>query len=229
MVLRPVSLALLALVSASAAAAAQRDFPATGFDRVSASGSEDITITTGKAASVVATGPQERLDRLRIRVENGTLKIDHKPGGSWSWGRDDQVRIAITMPVLHGVHASGSGNMTADKGSGPAFEGSLSGSGDLKIARIDSPTVTLRTSGSGDIAAAGQCRDAKVSISGSGNMALPALACTNINIAISGSGDVEARATGAADIRISGSGDVVIAGDARCMSRTSGSGDVTCS
>ncbi|WP_426168973.1 head GIN domain-containing protein [Sandarakinorhabdus sp. DWP1-3-1] len=228
MVVRPLALALIALVSSSAVAAAQRAFPASGFDRVSASGSEDIVITTGKAASVVATGPQERLDRLRIRVENGKLMIDHKPGSSWSWGRNDQVRIAITMPALHGVHASGSGNLSADKGSGPAFEGSLSGSGDLSIARIDSPSVTLRTSGSGDIAAAGQCRDAKVSISGSGNMTLPNLACTNINIAISGSGDVAARATGAADIRISGSGDVVIAGGARCNSRTSGSGDVTC-
>jgi hypothetical protein len=226
-----VSLALLAatsLATAVLAAPAERRFPVTGFEKVSASGSENITITTGKAASVVATGPQERLDNLDIRVDGGTLKIDHKKSTNWSWGSGDQVQITITMPTLLGLHASGSGDIMADNGSGPAFEGSLSGSGDMKIGRITSPQVTLRTSGSGDIMAGGQCTNAKVATSGSGDMMLAGLACTNVDIAISGSGDVAAHATGAANIRISGSGDVKITGGARCTSRTSGSGDVTC-
>jgi hypothetical protein len=224
-----VLLATTGLAVATSAAAAERRFPVSGFEKVSASGSENITITTGKAASVVATGPQDRLDNLDIRVDGNTLRIDHKKNGSWNWGMNDQVQIAITMPALTGLHASGSGNIFADSGSGPAFEGSLSGSGDLQIGRIDSPQVTLRTSGSGDIMAAGQCKDAKVSISGSGDMALAGLACTNVDISISGSGDVAAHATGNANIRISGSGDVKITGGARCTSRTSGSGDVACS
>ena len=227
-----VSFALLAATSiatAALAAPAERRFPVTGFEKVSASGSENITITTGKAASVVATGPQERLDNLDIRVDGGTLKIDHKKSTNWSWGNKDQVHITITMPALTGLHASGSGDIMADNGSGPAFEGSLSGSGDMKIGRITSPQVTLRTSGSGDIMAGGQCTNAKVATSGSGDMMLAGLACTNVDIAISGSGDVAAHATGAANIRISGSGDVKITGGGRCTSRTSGSGDVTCS
>jgi hypothetical protein len=231
MTLRRVSLALLAtsaFATAALAAPAERRFPVTGFEKVWASGSEDITITTGKVASVVATGPQERLDNLNIQVDGNTLKIDHKKNSNWSWGTEDPVHITITMPALLGLHASGSGDIMADKGSGPAFDGSLSGSGDLKIGRIDSPEVTLRTSGSGDIMAAGQCTNAEVSISGSGDMALAGLACTNVDIAISGSGDVAAHATGNANIRISGSGDVKITGGARCTSRTSGSGDVTC-
>lgn len=225
----PIAIIATLLLGTTAASAAERQFPVQGFDKVLASGSETIRITTGKAASVVATGPQARLDRLNIRVEGTTLKIDHKSGMSSSWSRDDEVRIAITMPALKGLHASGSGDIVADSGSGPAFEASLSGSGNLDISRIDSAAVTLRTSGSGDIAAAGKCGDAKVSISGSGDMALAGLACTNIDVKISGSGDVAARATGNANINISGSGDVTITGGARCTSRTSGSGDVTCS
>jgi hypothetical protein len=226
-----VSLVLLAttsLAAAAMAAPAERRFPVTGFEKVSASGSENITITTGKAASVVATGPQERLDNLDIRVDGSTLRIDHKKNTNRSWSNSERVQIAITVPALLGVHASGSGDIMADNGSGPAFEGSLSGSGDLKIGRITSPQVTLRTSGSGDIMAAGQCTNAKVSTSGSGDIMLAGLACTNVDITISGSGDVAAHATGNADIRISGSGDVKITGGARCTSRTSGSGDVTC-
>ncbi len=222
-------LAATSLATGALAAPAERRFPVTGFEKVSASGSENITITTGKAASVVATGPQERLDNLDIRVDGSTLRIDHKKNSNWNWGSGDQVQITITMPALTGLHASGSGDILADSGSGPAFEGSLSGSGNLKIGRITSPQVTLRTSGSGDIMAAGQCTNAKVSISGSGDMMLAGLACTNVDIAISGSGDVAAHATGDANIRISGSGDVKITGGARCTSRTSGSGDVACS
>jgi Putative auto-transporter adhesin, head GIN domain len=221
-------LAATSLATAALAAPAERRFAVSGFEKVLASGSEDITITTGKTASVVATGPQERLDNLNIQVDGKTLKIDHKKNSNWSWGTDDKVQIVITMPALLGLHASGSGDIMADKGSGPAFEGTLSGSGNLKIDRIESPEVTLRTSGSGDIMAGGQCTNAKVSISGSGDMALGGLACTNVDIAISGSGDVIAHATGNANIRISGSGDVKITGGARCTSRTSGSGDVTC-
>ena len=235
MTLRHLSIALLATAATGAAAGAatpvQRSFPATAFDKVWASGSEGITIVTGKTASVVATGPPERLDRLDIGVEGTTLRIGHKSGGSWnmSWGDRDGVRITVTMPALRGVHASGSGDVTADSGSGPAFDASLSGSGDLKIARVNSPQVTLRTSGSGDIEAEGRCTNAKVSISGSGEMKLASLACTNVEISISGSGDVAALATGNANVRISGSGDVNITGGARCTSKTSGSGDVTCS
>lgn len=222
---------VLATFAASAAVAAPvtRSFPVSGFDRVLASGSETITITTGKAASVTATGDAARLDRLRIGVEGSTLKIDHKSTDGMGWQQGEQTRIVITMPALLSVHGSGSGDITADRGSGPAFDGSLSGSGDLMIARIESPVVTLHTSGSGDLTASGQCTTGKFSISGSGDMAVAGLACTDLAITISGSGDVAARASGNADVRISGSGDVTITGGARCTSRTSGSGDVTCS
>lgn len=217
-------------LTAAIAAPVTRSFPATGFDKVLASGSEDVTITTGKAASVVATGPKERLDKLDIRVEGTTLKIGRERGSySMSWRDDDSVRIAITMPALLGIHASGSGDITADRGSGAAFTGSSSGSGDLNIARIDSATPILRTSGSGNLTAAGQCTNGKFSTTGSGDLVLAGLGCTNVAVSTSGSGDVAVRATGAADIRITGSGDVTVTGGARCTSRTSGSGEPYCS
>ena len=222
-------LAATAIATAGHAATVTQNFPASGFDKVVASGSEDITITTGRAASVTATGDADRVARLRIGVDGTTLKIDHKSSSNWGVRNGDPVRIVITMPALFGVHGSGAGNITADRGTGPAFAASTSGSGDMAIGRIDSVNVALRTSGSGDITAAGQCTSAKVSTSGSGDIAMAGLACRDIAVSITGSGDVAARASGNADVRISGSGDVNIVGGARCTSRTSGSGDVTCS
>jgi hypothetical protein len=220
-------LSALLLASAAPVLAAERSFPVGPFQIVSASGAEDITIATGKAVSVVATGADRDLDRLDIRVEDNTLKIGHKKG-NWSNWSNDSVTIRVTMPALHGLRMSGSGNITADGGSGPAFAISSSGSGDARVDRIDSPAVRIATSGSGDVTASGKCTTLDIGVSGSSNITAGALQCTNAEVKISGSGDVKIHATGNADIRISGSGDVIVVGGARCQSRTSGSGDVTC-
>ncbi len=223
------ALSLLAMLAAgSAASAAERSFPASGFDRVSASGSEDITILTGRAASVVARGPADRLDRLDIRVEAGTLKIGHKRG-DWSWGRSEPVRITVTLPALHGVRLGGSGNVTADRGSGPAFEAKLSGSGDLSVAQIDAASVAIDLAGSGDLTASGRCRSASIALAGSGDLHLGGLACETATVSLAGSGDIAARVSGTAAVNIAGSGDVVITGGARCTTRKAGSGEVRCS
>lgn len=220
-------LSALLLTAATPALAAERSFPVTGFQMVAASGSEDITIATGKAVSVVATGADRDLDRLDIRVEDNTLKIGHKKG-NWNNWSNDSVRIRVTMPALHGLRMSGSGDITADSGAGPAFSISASGSGDARVDRINSPAVRIATSGSGDVIATGKCTTIDIGVSGSSNIEAGGLQCTTAEVKISGSGDVNLYATGTANIRISGSGDVVVAGGAKCQSRSSGSGDVTC-
>lgn len=219
----------LLLTAAAPAFAADKSFPVGAFTQVSASGSEDVTITTGKAVSVVATGPQDKLDKLEIKVEGDTLKIGHKKGNwGWNWSSGDEVKIRVTMPELHGVRTSGSGDIVADSGAGPAFVVSSAGSGNATISRVNSPSVSISTAGSGDVTIAGQCKTAKVSVSGSSNISAGGLKCVDADIGISGSGDVKLAATGTANVRISGSGDVVVTGGARCQSKVSGSGDVTC-
>lgn len=227
MVLRKTAVALLLAGTAATASAADRSFPVGGFQRVQATGSEDVTIVTGKAPSVVATGPSDRLDRLDIRVEGDTLKIGHKPGNWMSWGRED-IRIRVTVPAVKGIKLAGSGNVALDRGTGPEFSAELSGSGGLDIAQIDARSVLMDTSGSGNIAAAGKCVSAKVEISGSGDMSLVNLACQDVDVKISGSGNVAARASTTANVRISGSGDVKIVGGARCTTKSSGSGNIAC-
>lgn len=216
------------LASCTAANAAERSFPVSGFDRVAASGSQDVTIVTGRAASVVARGPADRLDRLDIRVEGGVLKIGHKRG-SWSWGRSEPVRIAVTLPALHGVSLSGSGNVTADHGTGPAFDAKLSGSGDLVVTQLDSASVAVNVSGSGDVTASGRCRTASIALAGSGDMHLGSLACETATVSLAGSGDIAAHVSGTANVNVAGSGDVVITGGARCTTRKAGSGEIRCS
>jgi hypothetical protein len=62
------------------AIAAELNFTVGGFDRISLSGSPDVTVVTGRTPSVRAIGEQKALDRLDIRVVDGTLQIGSKRG-----------------------------------------------------------------------------------------------------------------------------------------------------
>ncbi|MBC7520647.1 MAG: DUF2807 domain-containing protein, partial [Sandarakinorhabdus sp.] len=214
------SAGLAVLATACTASAAERSFPVTEFQRIAASGANDVVVTTGKAASVVATGPQDRLDRLDIRVEGDTLKIEQKTSMGMTWGKGNVV-IHVTTPALVGVALSGSGDFSADKGSGAAFSVSLSGSGDARVANLDTQAATFSIAGSGDISAAGRCTKAKISISGSGDADVAGLKCIDLDVAIAGSGGVLGYASRTASVRIAGSGDVRISGGAKCQSHKS--------
>lgn len=224
--IRTVALLLATVAVASPAAAAERRFDVSGFDKVTLGGSDDVVIRQGNAFAVVATGEADDLERLEILVEKGTLKIGRKKG-NWGWNSKD-VTVAVTMPALHGVAVSGSGDLTADKGAADAFDIRVAGSGSAAVAALDARTVNVSVSGSGDVTGAGRCGALNVRVAGSGDVALANLKCTNTAISIAGSGDVAAHATGQADIRIAGSGDVSITGGARCTKRVAGSGNVVC-
>jgi hypothetical protein len=220
------SLVLLATLLATAAQAAERRFPATGFDKVRVAGSADVQATTGQSHSVRATGSEGDLDRLDIRVENGTLIVTQKPG-SWSWGREG-VKVFVTAPALTAASLMGAGDMSVDRLRGDQVSLAVAGSGDLRVAAVDARTANLALSGSGDIVAAGRCRRASMALRGSGDIMARDLACETIDVALMGSGDVSARATGTASLALNGSGDISVTGGARCTTAKRGSGDISC-
>ncbi|WP_310474328.1 head GIN domain-containing protein, partial [Sandarakinorhabdus sp.] len=195
--------------------------------KVAVSGSDNVNIRTGNSFAVVATGEQDDLDRLEIKVEGGQLSIGRK-SGNWRWGGKNVV-VSVTMPALRGLALAGSSDVTADKGAADVFDAKLSGSGDMSVASLDAKTANISVSGSGNVTMAGRCGAQNISIAGSGDVDLSRLACVNSSIRIAGSGNVMARASGDASIRIAGSGDVVVTGGAKCVKKIAGSGDVRCS
>lgn len=211
--------------AASPALAAQRSFPIGAFESVILAGSPDVQIRTGLKPSVVATGVDAALDRLQIRVENGTLIIDTKPG--MSLGRNEAVDVIVTTGDLKSASITGSGDMDINKVAG-AFKGSITGSGDMDIASIDAPTLDVRLTGSGDIKLAGKCGAGDFRVTGSGDVDADGLTCRTINASVTGSGDITARATETAALRVSGSGDIAITGGAKCTQSSSGSGTTSC-
>jgi len=212
-------------------AIAQRDFPVAGaFDKIALSGSPDVVVTVGGAASVRAEGDSAMLDRLEIVNENGQLRIGLRDSsGHWfSWGSHRGLTIHVTMPALAAASVTGSGEMRIDRVQGPAFAGAVTGSGDMSIANLTADQASFTLTGSGDITAAGTARQTTASLNGSGDLRLAQLQAEAATVALAGSGDIGIRATQTATVELRGSGDITIAGPARCTISKSGSGDVRC-
>ncbi len=218
-----------AILVAAPALAAEQSFPVGGFDRIALGGSPDVTVTTGGAVSVRATGEQKALDRLDIRVEGGVLKIGTKRG-SWNIGWSDygKVRIAVSVPMVRGVEVGGSGSIGVDRVKTPDFAVAVGGSGSVRVAALDTGRAHFDVGGSGSIAASGRCGSADMNIGGSGNLRLAGLKCDTLNAAVAGSGDIDAHASQSAAVSIVGSGDVRVGGTSKCSVATRGSGRATC-
>ena len=214
-------------LAASPTLAAERSFPVGAFDRLAVSGASDVTVTTGKAIGVSASGDEAALDRLEILVEDGTLKIRSKSryGMSWSSGK---TRVAVTVPMLRNTDVAGSGNLSVDRIETPDFSANVSGSGALNLPRLTTAKSRFSVAGSGNVSAAGTSTETKASVAGSGNLAIPALKSNTLSASVSGSGSVDAFATTTASISVAGSGDVRVRGGARCAISKSGSGSVDC-
>lgn len=215
-------------VDGKAEANGSRSFAATGFTGVELAGSDDVIVTRGERFSVVATGPQDVLDKLEIGVGNGVLKVGREASVT-NWASDRGATIAVTLPRLDSAAVSGSGAMTIDQAGGDSVALSISGSGNLTVAAVTAKALDVTLAGSGDIRITGGKADSgAVSLAGSGDVDLKGVTLATADISLAGSGDVDATATSTADVSIVGSGDVRVGGGAKCASSELGSGTASC-
>jgi hypothetical protein len=209
----------------------QRTYQLSGFDAVGSAGSQDVIVTVGGAHSVRAEGDSEVLERLDIKVEDGTLKIGTRKGSDWSigWKNDrPRTRIFVTMPAIRSAAVAGSGDMRIDNVQGEKFAASIAGSGDIEVAQMQVGEAKFSIAGSGNIKAAGTAQRSSTSVAGSGDIDTRGVQVRTASVSVAGSGDVRIHASETADISIVGSGDVEVGGSARCNVSKRGSGEVRC-
>ena len=217
----------------SAGPATTRNFPVAGFERLEVGGPYEVTVTTGSAPSVRASGGEKAIDRMTVEVENGTLKIYTKKRGGihfgWSGSRHP-VKLVVTVPNLTSAEIAGSGSIAVDKVSGDSFDAGVAGSGDLRLGQVNVKRFKAGIAGSGDInAGQGRASVVEYEIAGSGDIEAGALVAEVATLSIAGSGQISGHATGSASVDIAGSGDVRMTGGAKCTVSKAGSGDVKCS
>ncbi|HYW14600.1 MAG TPA: head GIN domain-containing protein [Allosphingosinicella sp.] len=239
--IRTLPLALLALSAAvpAAAAAAERTYSITDFDKVQVDGPYRVTLTTGRSSSARAEGSREALDHVSIDVQGGTLRVRRNrsawgsppgggSGGGGGGGGAGPVAVTLTTRDLRNASVVGSGSLDIDGAKGLRVDLSVSGSGRLNVGSVDSDNLIVGLLGGGRITLAGRTKQLKATVQGSGDLAASGLSADDAQIASDTAGNVAVAVMRTAKVTATGAGDVEIIGSPTCTVQAKGSGQVSC-
>lgn len=184
------------------------------FEGISTSSSVDVIYTqTSGSQSVEIYAPDNLIDYIYARVEDGILKVGFKsPRNNFSISGSHKKEVRVSAPAVKSLQASSSGDVIIKNG-------------------LKADKLTLKASSSGDVVGGNiSCEDLSASASSSGDVILEKVTCTNLSATASSSGDVEIKSLKATNVaaKSSSSGDVILK-DGTCTNatyRASSSGDV---
>lgn len=193
------------------------------FNGIELAVSGNVYLREGSRQSVSVESHKNIIEVMHTEVVNDLWKIHF----SKSVRGYQKMNIYITLPAVHRIAVSGSGNIQGEtplnwKGT---VKLAVSGSGDMQV-ELHSTEVDAAISGSGDITVTGTSGRLEASISGSGNIRAGGLLVETASVAISGSGDCSTHAKNDLHVTISGSGDVTYYGKPKVHSKISGSGNI---
>lgn len=228
--IRTAAFTTFALVAAAPAAAAERTYSLTDFDRVQVEGPYEVTLVTGRPSGARAVGSAHAVEGVTVEVQGGQLRIHRNPSawGGYPGERSGTLRIEAATRELRGATVIGGGRLSIDRVRGLRADLSVSGSGRLEVGHVDADNLVLGLLGSGRIAAAGAARQVKATIQGSGDLAAAGLTADDLVLAADTAGQVAIAARRTAKVRAGGSGDVEIGGTPACTVTTLGAGQVRC-
>lgn len=222
-------MALLALI-ASPAMAAERGYSVTSFDRIQVEGPFAVTVSTGKAVSAKASGSDDALERVSVRVEGRTMLIRPNLSG---WGgfpgkQPGTASIAVTTPDLDTAIVTGSGSLAIDRMKAPRAVLTVEGSGRLAVRAIEADNATLAIAGSGIIEAAGRAKQAVAVARGAAEIRAGDLAVSDLTLTSESAGTITMQANRSAKVNALGIGAIAVGGTAACEVRKVGGGPLTC-
>jgi len=213
---------------ASPGLAANRFFPATGFDKVDLAAAAAVNVHSGDRFAVIADGDPELIKRLNVTVRNGTLVIGWLSGRALSLNHNNKLHIAITMPRISAATISGAGTLTVDRAEAPDFTATLKGAGTVRLGALRTRHAQLNMIGAGQIVAAGSAGEVEAHVNGVGTIDAAQLATRGGRFVMAGTGSIRAQVDGPADVTMAGLGSVDVRGQARCTVHKSGFGSVHC-
>ena len=224
-------LPLLFLLFASPAAASERAYSVTDFDRIAVEGPFVVTLVTGRPSAVLARGEIAALERVAIDVQGRTLRIRASRAGAWGErGAADggPVEVQVATRTINRATVSGAGRLAIDTVSGLRLDLSVEGAGQLAIGRVAVDTLFAGLAGSGRIALGGTAKAFRANIQGSGDLDAPTLVTDDAIIDSVTAGAVRLGARRSARVNALGLGDVEISGRPACTVTASGAGRVVC-
>ncbi|MGQ0558925.1 MAG: head GIN domain-containing protein [Sphingosinicella sp.] len=214
---------------AAPAAAAERRFAVTDFDRVVVEGPYVVRLVTGRPSAATATGPRAAVDRLSLDVTGQTLRI-RRNRNQWvgATGVQGPVTIELATRTLRGARLIGPSELTIDRVAGLRVDLSVEGSGRMNVAGIAADNLTFGLFGSGRLELAGRSGTVRADIQGSGDVVAPQLRAETLTITSTTSGNVTLTAVRSATVNALGLGTISVAGRSACTVRGPGADLVRC-
>jgi hypothetical protein len=227
---RTLPLAFFAFYAAMPAAAAERTYTVTDFDRVQVEGPYRVILESGRSSAARAEGSTEALDQISVDVQGGTLRVrrNRSAWGGYPGEGAGPVTVTLITRDLRNALVVGSGSLDIDRAGGLRVDLSVSGSGRLSVAAVDADTLVVGLAGGGRITLAGRARQLKATIQGSGDLAAADLQADDAQIASDTAGNVAVAVARSARVTASGPGDVEIIGSPACTVQAKGSGRILC-
>lgn len=228
--MKSIMTAALTLLAAMPAAAAERRYSVTDFDRVQVDGPYQVTLTTGRSSAAIASGSQQALDRVSVEVQGRTLRIrpNRSAWGGYPGDNAGPVKVQVGVRDLRAAMVTGSGSLNIDKAKGLRLDLSVSGSGTLGLADADADVLFIGLLGSGKITLGGRAKQLRATIQGTGDFDGRGLKADDVQINADTAGTIAVAAVRSAKIRATGQGDVAISGSPACTVEALGAGAVRC-
>lgn len=222
----------LAAVAALAvpAAAADRRYSVTDFDRVIVEGPYAVRLVVGGPSSAVASGTSDGLDRVTVDVQGQTLRI-RRNRSAWGGapGADTgPVTIRLATRTLRSARLIGPATLEVDAVRGLNVEFSVEGSGRIRATNVAADNLSLALLGSGGLDIAGTAKALRGDFQGTGNVEAPRLIAQNATVTTTTVGTVALTVNGPVTVTANGLGDVTILGRPACTVNGLGAAQVRC-
>ena len=218
------------LLSAAPAAAAERNFGVSGFDRVRVDGDYKVTLTVGVAPFAKAKGSMRALDPVDIVVEGRTVIVRAKRSASWGGYPGESagpVDIMIGTHELTAAFVNGAGSLAINKVRGMKFEASAQGAGSIAIDQVEVDQFNLGLAGAASARMAGKALKLTAMVRGTSLLDGEGLTVKDAVIGAQGPAIVKLTATGTAKVDALGVAAVTLSGKPSCIVTTKGSASVS--
>jgi hypothetical protein len=227
--IRVLFLAAALLGTVTSAAAAQRSFTVTSFDRVRVDGPYSVRLSTGVTPYARATGSTRSLDGISVRVEGRTLTIRHDPS---AWGgypnqAQEPVELAIGTHDLTAASLNGAGTLSIDKVRGLNFELSAQGAGRADIGNVQVDRLVVALSGTVSSRVAGKALKLTAIVRGASSLDASGLAARDGVLSAQGPAQLSAALSETARVDATGVAQVTVAGRPACTVKLLGSASVS--
>jgi hypothetical protein len=222
--------AALAAASATPAAAAERRYSVTDFDRIVVEGPFAVRLDTDRSPSATATGSPQALEGVSIEVQGRTLRVrpNRSAWGGYPGAATAPATIALSTHGIRAASVNGAGQLILGRVGGLRLDLAVQGTGRIAAREVAADALHVALIGSGRIELAGTAREIRADVHGWADLDAAALTVQGATLVTDTAGRIALTAARQATVTAAGIGEIDIAGTPACTVRGPSAGQVRC-